>query len=103
MSDWCVHNSDVQNKWDDNTPTHDNDSPTYRINDRTNGKVFRSHEQVQSNALLSMADTDEGSKSSNDLEKVYFGTRNLESTSSDNAKDDTISVHQYDLMTLQSR
>ena len=49
-------------------------------------------------------DTDEGSMNSDNIENVYDGIINLESTGSDNGEGDNNPVHQlYDRMTLRSR
>ena len=56
-----------------------------------------SREQVQGIAPPSMVDgTCEGSKGSDDLEKVYDGITILETTDSDNVGDNNL-VHQEDL------
>ena len=75
-----------------------NDSPAYRIHyytmNNTNRKFVSSREQVQTNAPSSMVDdTDERSKSTDDLEKVYDRRRNLESIGSDSIEGDNTSVH----------
>ena len=79
------------------------DNSTYRVHDRIIGKkVVHSCEQVQSNALLCIMvdDIDEEIESSDDVEKIYNGTAILESTGSDNIKDENTSVYQDDRMTL---
>ena len=70
-----------------------NDSPTYRTNDSTNGKIVSSRNAtftkcVGSNTPSMVDDIDEGSKSSDDLESVYDGIQNMETTGSDNVGDD---------------
>ena len=66
--------------------------------------IVSSREQMQRNAPSSMIDdTDEGRKSSDNLENVDGVMRNLESTGSDNVEGGKESIHQYDRMTLRSR
>ena len=49
-----------------------------------------------------LASIDEESKSSDDLENVYNGIQNLESTTLDNVEGSHGPVHQYNRMTLRS-
>ena len=78
---------------------YNNDSPTYRLLDSTNGKIVRSRnvtfiEQVQSNtpSTIIVDDNDERRMNSDDLENVYDGITSLESTDSDNVEDDNNST-----------
>ena len=100
---------------------YSNDSPTYRIYNKTNGIIVSSHnvafiEQVENSTLLPIADDIEDGISSEDLDNLYDGITNAESQDSD--KDGLLdrteskgsgrvsnieTVHQYDRMTLRSK
>ena len=87
---------------------NNNDSPTYRIHDSTNGKILSSRnvtfiECMKSFTPSMYGDINEGSKSSDDLQKVCDGMQNLESTVvSDNIEGNHSPVQQYNRMTLRS-
>ena len=86
---------------------YNNDSPTYRMYDNTNGKIVSSRnvtliECVDSSTPSMVDDIGEGSKSYDDLENVYNGIQNLKSTTLDNVEGSHGPVHQYNRMTLRS-
>ena len=77
------------------------DRPTYRIHDRTSTNKSSEVSCCEKyNPPSSMIDdVDKGTKSSDDLEKVYDGNQNLETTDSDNVRDDN-SVHRKKVMRI---
>ena len=85
---------------------YNNDSPTYRIYHSSNGKIVSSRDVTfieceESNTPSMVDDIDEGSKSSDDLQNIYDGVQNLESTTLDNIEGNHSPVHEYNRMTLR--
>ena len=86
---------------------YNNDNPTYRIYDSANGKIVSSRnvtfiECVENNTPSMVDDIDKWSKNSDNLENVYDGIQNLESTVLDNVEGNHSLVHQYNIVTPRS-
>ena len=71
------------------TAGHHDDSPTYRILHNPTRPKLEVNCREKNNPPSSMVidDTDEGSKSSDNLENVYDGIQNVETTGLDNVGD----------------
>ena len=97
-----------QRAWEGVLEGYNNDSPTYRIYDSTNGKIVSSCNVtsikcVESNTPSMVVDIDEGCKSSDDLENEneYDGIQNVKTTGSYNVGDDNAVKKQDDTLTLR--
>ena len=94
-----------QRAWGGVLVGYNNDSPTYRKYDSTtNGKIVSSRnvtfiECVENNTPSMVADIDEGSKSSDNLENVHDGIQNVKTTGLDNVRNNE--VYQDDTLTLR--
>ena len=79
-----------QRTLENGTVGHNNGSPTYRIlhnSTSTRSEVSCCEKNNPPSSMVVIGDVDKGSKSSDDLENEYDGIQKVETTGSDNVRD----------------